>query len=122
MDATELKRLNEEYARIISEENEKIRNRMARCNRVSGRSVVVSKDFIYAIGSNGNYATCEVIGALDRAARIPDDRAIELCKEFHAENGYGKIEWQCMGVKEYLRRLLEQNERTLAYLNGEAKL
>jgi len=120
MNATEFQKMNADFARIISEENEKIRNRMDRPR--SGRSVVVSKDFVYAIGSNGNYATCEVIGALDRAARIPDDRAIELCKEFHAENGYGPIEWQRMGVKEYLRRLLEQNERTLAYLNGEAKL
>ena len=116
MTTKELKEWKNEMIHRINEENEKIKSELStkildRCN-----TVVVSKDFRYCVIDNEGCAGVKVMAVKDDAVRMTRQTAERIAREFHAENGNGKIEWQVMKQRDYLTRLLEQNNYTIELL------
>ena len=106
-----INKITEQNNRLKSELNTEV---LDRCN-----TVVVSKDFNYQVTCDDNgCAGVKVIALKDDAVRMPRQTAERIARTFHAENGYGKIEWQVMPQREYLTRLIEHNNSTLETLSN----
>ena len=54
----------------------------------------------------------------DMAVRLTQKEAERIARVFHAENGYGKIEWEVMPTRQYLKRLLKKNQDTIKTLQS----
>lgn len=111
-----------EWINLINEQNEIIKNNLKLYRGVLANTnwVVVSKDFIYCVADDGTgMLDVNVMGAKDEAQRFNINTAVRIAESFKAENGNGKIEWDVMPVREYLNKLLEQNNRTIALISNK---
>lgn len=121
MTSKDLQQTRVEMINLINEQNEIIKNNLKLYQGVlaNENKVVVSKDFTYCVTDDGvGMLDVKVMGAKDEAQRFNLNTAIKIAECFKAENGYGKIEWDVMPAREYLTRLLEQNNRTIALISN----
>lgn len=117
MDYT-IEQLNKMMTNHINNQNEIINRRLARTTISLRHYVVIGNDFDYMVTADAeNNAGVEVIANADNAARMTLVEAKRIAKVFHAENGYGKIEWQVMEVNDFLRKLLDKNNWMLEFIN-----
>ena len=117
MDANEIKKLNQELTDRINEIINRIERTLnipvlEKCNHV-----VVSKDFFYYVICDNNGHAGVGFTQDDNAVRLTQKEAERISKVFHAENGYGTIEWVVMPTRLYLKRLLQKNKELLAFIN-----
>ncbi len=118
MTKQEFKKWNDEMISRIIKQNEKIKSELNTKVLDRYNMVVVSTDFFYEVTSDDKgFAGVRVIAVMDDAARMTRQAAERIAREFHAENGYGKIEWQVMTEREYLTKLLEANSSTLEMIS-----
>ena len=85
---------------------------LEKCNHV-----VVSKDFLYYVIRDNNGHAGVGFTQDDNAVRLTKKEAERISKVFHAENGYGKIEWVVMPTRQYLTKLLQKNKEMIEFLN-----
>jgi len=67
---------------------------------ISCPCVVATEDTEYVVGVKDGHATVEV-GLYNQGARFTTAEAERLAREFHAENGYGKLTWKVFGWKHF---------------------
>jgi hypothetical protein len=67
---------------------------------ISCPCVVATADTEYVVGVKNGCATVE-IGIYKEGARFTEKEANRLAKEFHAENGFGKLTWKVFSWKEF---------------------
>ena len=114
----DLEQTRVEWINLIKAENEKIKNTPVIYEKYG--YVVVSRDFIYAVVQERNMkAGVRVIGGVDKAVRLNKYSAKRIAETFHAENGYGKIEWQVMPAQEYQDKLIESNNKVIELLTKD---
>lgn len=105
--------LIEQIVSIATKNNEECKRHL-KTHDTFRHLVVVSDDFLYAvIRQNGNEAGVMVMSGKDIAVKMDINNANRIADTFHAENGYGKINWQVMERKEYLRKLIEYNDEMI---------
>ena len=114
---TDIQNMKSELINQISEINKDIERKLSvmcvdRCN-----CVVVSKDFFYYVCCDNNNAYVG-FSQRDMAVRLTQKEAERIARVFHAENGYGKIEWVVMPTRQYLKRLLKHNQDTIETLQN----
>ncbi len=114
---TDIQNMKSELINQISEINKDIERKLSvmcvhRCN-----CVVVSKDFLYYVCCDNNNNAYVGFSQRDMAVRLTQKEAERISKVFHAENGYGKIEWVVMPTNQYLTKLLQKNKELLAFIN-----
>ena len=115
---TDIQNVKSELINQISEINKDIERKLSvmcvhRCN-----CVVVSKDFLYYVCCYNNNNAYVGFSQRDMAVRLTQKEAERIARVFHAENGYGKIEWEVMPTRQYLKRLLKKNQDTIKTLQS----
>lgn len=115
---TDIQNVKSELINQISEINKDIERKLSvmcvhRCN-----CVVVSKDFLYYVCCNDKNEAYVGFTTKDMACRFTQKEAERIARVFHAENGYGKIEWVVMPTRQYLQRLLKHNQDTIKTLQS----
>lgn len=114
---TDIQKMKSDLINKINEINNGIERKLSvmcieRCNHV-----VVSKDFFYYVTCDNNGHAGVGFTQDDNAVRLTKKEAERISKVFHAENGYGKIEWVVMPTNQYLTKLLQKNNDLLAFIN-----
>ena len=115
---TDIQNVKSEIIKQISVINKDIERKLSvmcvhRCN-----CVVVSKDFLYYVCCDNNNNAYVGFSQRDMAVRLTQKEAERIAKVFHAENGFGKIEWEVMTTRQYLKRLLKHNQDTIKTLQS----
>ena len=117
MDANAIKKLNQELTYRINEIIKRIERTLNAPVLLKCNHVVVSKDFLYYVTRDNNGNAGVGFTQDDNAVRLTQKEAERISKVFHAENGYGKIEWVVMPTNQYLTKLLQKNKELLAFIN-----
>lgn len=104
-----INRINEIINRIEHTLNVPV---LVKCNHV-----VVSKDFLYYVIRDNNGHAGVGFTQDDNAVRLTQKEAERIARVFHAENGYGTIEWVVMPTRQYLTKLLQKNKEMIEFLN-----